>query len=99
MITATGWRPIVKGALRGFVDLELQPSGLILHGCTVMVQGERRWIGLPARPQTARDGSPILGPAGKPAWAPIVEIPDRVARERFQAAALAAVDRIIGRQP
>lgn len=96
MITATNWRPLAKGALLGFVDLALQPSGLVLRGCTVMLSGERRWIGLPARPQTNHDGTPRLDPkTGKPAWQAIVEIPLRPARDRFNAVALAAVDALI----
>jgi hypothetical protein len=92
---ASGWRACERGALRGFVDLQM-PSGLLLHGCTLMQLGERRWIGLPARPQLHRDGSPVVDPkTHKPAWAPTVEIRDRAVRVRFQQAALAAIDRLL----
>jgi hypothetical protein len=97
MITAIGLRVLPKGALQGFVDLELRPSRLVLRGCTLMESNGRRWIGLPGRPQTQRDGAPVIDPkTGKPAWAPVVEIRDKEARERFQTAALAAVDRLLG---
>jgi hypothetical protein len=97
MIVATDWRPNLKGPRQGFLDLELQPSGLLLHGCVLMESNGQRWISLPARPQTHKDGSPVLDPrSGKQAWTPIVEIKDRAARERFQAAALDAVDRLLG---
>jgi hypothetical protein len=98
VITASEWGPLSKGALRGFVDLELQPSGLVLHGCTLMESNGRRWIGLPARPQLHQDGSAVISPkTGKPAWTPIIEIKGREEKERFQTAALVAVDKLLGR--
>jgi hypothetical protein len=59
----------------------------------------RRWIGLPARPQTNRDGSPKLDPkTSKAAWQPLVVIEEKeAARERFQRAALATVDKFLGK--
>ena len=99
MIVANNWRAVTKGALQGFVDLELRPSGLVLHACTLLESSGKRWIGLPAKPQTNADGSPRLDPkTNKPAWTPLVEIPDKAARERFQTAALAAVDKPLDRK-
>ena len=71
MITASDWRPIGRNTLRGFCDLRLQPSGIMLHECSLHEKGGKRWIGLPA---------------------------GKAERERFQAAALAAVDRLLGTQ-
>ena len=97
MITATDWRPLERNTLRGFVTLRLAPSGIVIRECTVHEKDGKRWIGLPARPQTSKDGSPRLDPkTGKPAWQPIVEIAGRDERERFQATALAAVDKLLG---
>jgi hypothetical protein len=81
---------MTKGALQGFIDLELHPSGLLLHAGSVIASAGRRWIGLPARPQTRKDGAPIIDPGtGKPAWVPIIEIKERAACKRFEEMALA----------
>jgi hypothetical protein len=85
----------VSNTLRGFVVLQLAPSGIVLHGCSYHEQGDRRWIGL--KPQIDAEGSVRSDPeTGKTLYVPVVEIVGREARERFQTAALAAVDRLLG---
>jgi hypothetical protein len=80
-------------------DLELQPSGLIVHGCTLIESNGRRWVHLPARPQNQKDGSPVIDrKTGKPAWAPIIEIKDRASCKRFEEMALRAVDELLGKK-
>jgi hypothetical protein len=96
MIRASDWKPLDRHALRGFITLALEPSDLVLRDCTCYRQGEREWIGLPGRVQTDREGQSRRDPNGELAYTPIVAIPDRKARERFQAAALAAVYAMIG---
>jgi hypothetical protein len=98
MIIASTWRAHQSGALQGFIDLELRPSGcLLLHGCTLMESNGHRWIGLPARPQLDRDGKQLIAPkTGKPSYSAIIDLVDRGARERFQEAALVAVDKLLG---
>jgi hypothetical protein len=98
-ITATDYREVRRNTLRGFCSLQL-PSGLVLHECTYHEQGERRWIGLPGRPQLDQDGKHRIDPAtGKKAYTPVVEVRGKPARERFQSEALAAVDRLLGGAP
>jgi hypothetical protein len=85
--------------LRGFVDLTLSPPRITLKECSVHEQNGRRWIGLPGRPQIDLDGRHrVDSVTGKKLYMPTVEIPDRDARERFQEAALAAVDRLLGHE-
>jgi hypothetical protein len=98
MIHASRWRPMERGSLRGFVALSLQPSGLILHDCTLHRTADgREWIGLPSKPQVDREGQHRKDPStGKPLYSPVVEIQDKEARERFQAAALTAVHLLLG---
>jgi hypothetical protein len=95
-IVATDWRAAEnRGSVSGFVTLRL-PSGLVLRDCTFHQQGERQWIGLPGKPQIDAAGLHCIDPTtGKRLYLPIVEIPDRGQRERFQRAALAAVDRLL----
>jgi hypothetical protein len=83
--------------LVGFVTLTLKPSGLVLRDCALHKKGDREWIGLPGRPLIDRDGQPRKGPAtGKLLYTPVVEIPDKQARDRFLSAALASVHRMLG---
>jgi hypothetical protein len=97
MITASDWRPMERNTLRGFVTLTLQPSGLVLNDCALHQKEGREWIGLPGKPQIDRDGQSRKDPTtGRMLYTPVVEIPDRDARERFQQAALAAVHELIG---
>jgi hypothetical protein len=100
MIRASDWRPMPRNTLRGFVTLTLSPSGLTLRDCTLHQKEARQWIGLPGRPQVDRDGTPRKDLAtGKLLYVAVVEIPDKTARERFQAAALAAVRELLGDGP
>jgi hypothetical protein len=96
-ITASDWRPMVRNTLRGFVTLTLRPSGLVLRECAAHEQGERRWIGLPGKPQLDQDGRHRIDPAtGKKLYTPVVEILGKEERDRFQRLALAAVHRLLG---
>jgi hypothetical protein len=99
-IVAEDWRPLdpPRNTLGGFVSLRL-PSGIVLRDCSLHVQGEKRWIGLPGRPQLDPEGRQRIDLVGKKLFAPTVEIPNPARRERFRKAALAAVDRLLGRDP
>jgi hypothetical protein len=86
-ITILSWRACARNTLLGFADVRLS-SGIVIRGLTVHQKGERRWIGLPARPYETDSGST--------SWAPVVEIPDRETRERFEELVLAALDQHLG---
>jgi hypothetical protein len=83
----SNWKPFEKNTLRGFLTLTL-PSGLILHNCTFHRKGDSRWLGLPAQRFTKPDGTT--------SYTPQVEFVDRAASDRFQTAALQAIDRYLG---
>jgi hypothetical protein len=86
-ITIRNARPLVKNTLRGFFDVEL-PSGLKLNGCTLHQKDGRCWIGLPSREWTRPDGAK--------SYVPIVEIPDRDARDKFNGAVVPLAERALG---
>jgi hypothetical protein len=87
-ITILGWRNCQKNTLLGFADVKL-PSGIVIRGVGIHQKGERRWLGLPARPYETDSGST--------SWAPVIEIPDRETRERFEGLVLDALDKHLGR--
>jgi hypothetical protein len=99
MITASDWKSVEKGTLRGFCSLHLSPSGLVLRDCMLHHKADgSRWIGLPSRPQMTSEGTQRLDPkTGKPAWIPVVEIKGSAERKRFQEAALAAIDKLLAK--
>ena len=98
MITASEWREVVKNTLRGFCVLTLSPSGLVLRDCTLHERDGKRWVCLPSKPQIDSEGRQRKDPnSGRALWTPVVEIPGRAERERFQAAALAAIDKLLDR--
>jgi hypothetical protein len=81
--TVKDWKPYYSNnTLRALLALEL-PSGLVIRECTYHERMSSRWVGLPAR-QYERHGEKT--------WAPLIEFSSKAARDRFQAAALAAVD-------
>lgn len=93
-IVATGWVERRSNTPRGFITLQL-PSGIVLHGCSLHEAGDRRWVGLPSKPQLDQDGRHRVDERGKRLYSPCVEIPDRATRDRFETAALVAVDRLL----
>lgn len=85
-ITVTNARKLSKGALIGFFDVTL-PSGMKLKGCTLLEKDGKKWIGLPSREWTKADGTK--------SYVPIIEIPDRDARDKFNAAVLPLAERAL----
>lgn len=90
---ASNWRPMQRGSLQGFVTLHLA-SGLVIRDCTLHQAGEKRWIGLPGKPQIDANGDTRRGEGGKILYTPVVDV-EAPQRERFQAQALRAVDHLI----
>ena len=94
-IHASDFRPMAKGALKGSVVLT-SPSGLVLKDCAVMNSNGRLWIAPPARPQIDREGRVRKGENGRTLYTPIIDFASKEARDRFQAAAVAAVETLLG---
>jgi hypothetical protein len=97
-ITALDWRLIERNTLRGFLTLTLHPSGLVLRECSLHQKDNRRWLGLPGKPQLDSEGRHRMDAStGKALCTAVVEIAGKSERERFQQEALAAVDKLLGR--
>jgi DNA-binding cell septation regulator SpoVG len=89
------WLPYrnAAGTMLGFLSIEL-PSGLVINDAKLMMgPAGKHWIAMPANKQVDKDGEPKLDAKGKQIWLPVVEIPDRNARERFNALILDALRR------
>jgi hypothetical protein len=93
---AVNFRERVRHTLKGFFDIELA-NGLMLKDCSYHERDGKRWVLLPSRAQIHPEGRHATDPAtGKKLYISVVEIKDRGRRERFQAEAMAAVDRLLG---
>jgi hypothetical protein len=73
-------KPFEKNTLKGFFDLELADSGMILRGCTLHDRDGKRWIGYPGRPCRKDDGAE--------GWANIIDFVDNKAKYSFAKEAL-----------
>ena len=82
----SNWKAFEKNTLRGFLSLTT-PSGLVLHGCTFHEKAESRWVGMPAQKFTKDDGST--------SYTPVIEFASKDARDRFQDAAVRAVEKFL----
>ncbi|MGH7194444.1 MAG: hypothetical protein ACREJM_13065 [Candidatus Saccharimonadales bacterium] len=83
------WRPLIKGALKGFVSVEL-PVGLQILDCPVLTSGGKSWVSLPAKPQLDRDGHPIVK-NGKAQFSAILKWRDRALSDRWSDAVVALI--------
>lgn len=82
-IVCRAWTPAVKGSRAGFVDLALPSAGIVIRGAVLhRTPTNKRWLAWPAV-QTGR------GYASCFSFMPDTD------RERWQAAAVAAIDRFI----
>ena len=81
--TVKDWKPYFSNnTLRALLALEL-PSGLVIRECTYHERMSSRWVGLPAR-QNEKNG--------EKSSVPVIEFASKESRDRFQAAALSAID-------
>ena len=79
----SNFRPITKGALRGFFTLTL-PSGMVLHDCSLFEKDGKRWISPPSQKFTGKDG--------KTGYKPLVEFADRNTADNFRRQVLQAIE-------
>ncbi len=91
-VICTAWKPYEKNTLKGFADLWLRTARLNVHGCAVHEKNGRRWVQLPARPQLDKDRNLVRDENGKIQYAKILDFDDREVADRFNAAALKAIE-------
>jgi len=76
------WRPLNKGALRGFAKIELR-SGMVISDVTILVGANGPWASPPSKPQIGRDGAVMKDAAGKARYTPIIEFSSKEIRDRW----------------
>ncbi|WP_262299002.1 hypothetical protein [Microvirga sesbaniae] len=83
--------PLRKNNLVGLADIHIEPLGLQVRGVTIQAHGERRWIGLPAKPQIGPDDKVMRDDKDKVLYAAVLHFPDPADRQAFENAVIAAV--------
>jgi hypothetical protein len=89
-IALVAWRPLVKGAMRGFATVAL-PIGVEIGECPILVSNGKAWASLPSKPILDRDGKQKIGPEGKLAFAATLKWRSRELSDRFSQVVVAAV--------
>ena len=84
------WKPVVKGALRGFATVEL-PIGLPIIDVPVLIGAKGAWATLPSKPELDSEGRRKRDINGRPTDAPVFEWRTRDLANRFFDAVVAAV--------
>jgi hypothetical protein len=84
------FRPLTKGALRGFASIHL-PLGVTISDCPVLVSGGKAWVSLPSKPQLNGDGTPRRDANGKVLYVPILRWSERDLANRFSDTVVALV--------
>lgn len=97
-IECTAWRQIERNTLRGFATLVITRMGLEIADCAVHESHGRRWVSLPAKPMIDGQGQVMRDDRGKVRYSLIMKWTSREVSDRFQAAALEAIDRHLGNQ-
>jgi hypothetical protein len=91
-IRLRGFRPVPRGALIGFADIELL-SGLLVHDRPVFrAKDGSVWAGLPAKPVVDRDGRQKADVNGTRRFAPLLEWRSRERGDRFSAVVIALIE-------
>ena len=91
-VICTAWKPFEWNTLKGFADLWLRTARLNVHGCAVHEKNGRRWVQLPAKPQLDKDRNLVCGEDGKVQYAKVIDFDSREVSDRFNAAALKAIE-------
>ena len=91
-VSLLAWKPITKGALRGFAKIRLGQA-MIIHDVALLTNNGRRWANPPSKPQMDKDGNALRDGAGKIKYVPIIEWTDKATADRFSEAVIAVVER------
>jgi hypothetical protein len=87
------WRPLHHKTLSGFTTVRLTPPGLIIHDLPVYRSGDSLYVLMLGKLVIDKDSQVVTDEHGKRRYGPVVEVPNRDARQRISAAVVALVQR------
>lgn len=85
------FKPVRSNTLVGFVDLRITEMHLRIKEATVHQSHDRRWVGLPAKPQIDRQGVARRDERGKIAYASILQFADKATSDAFSTQVIQAL--------
>lgn len=88
-VVLVDWRPMVRNSLRGFATVQV--GALEITDVSVHISGDRRWAGLPAKPQIDRDGN-VRRKDNKIEYAKVIAWTNKETADRFSKAVIAAIE-------
>ncbi len=94
-IVASGFREYKKNSLKGFCDITLTASGMVIKEVSWHELEGKEWVGLPGRPILDKDQRLALDANGKRRYANMIEFADRDKADAFQRRALAAIHALV----
>ncbi len=80
------WKPIFRGALRGFFTVTLS-SGMVIHQCQTFEKNGKRWFNPPSQSYVS---------SGVTNYKPTIEFTDKATRELWSDSILQALDLHLG---
>ena len=87
----SNWKLLNKNSLVAAFDLAL-PSGICVYGAMLMRSGGSEWISFPGIPIKGAPSLRDIGEKdGKKTYKPVVAIPDRDTRDKFNAQVISAL--------
>lgn len=90
-IDVVEFKSFQKNTLQGFLTVRIIEMDMIVTDLTVHAQNDKRWIGLPGKPQLDRDGK-VITSGGKAQYVNILKFASRQASDAFRDAVLKAFD-------
>ena len=88
-ISISNWKPMNRGALRGFVTATF-PSGMLMHEVCVFATSGRSWASPPSRPMV-KDGKTVVDDNGKTKYTPLIEFVSKAVRDRWSSSIVDAL--------
>jgi hypothetical protein len=76
-VRVESFKPMRSNTLFGFVDIAIPEITFEIIEATVHQSGDRRWIGLPGKPQLSKEGCVLLDGRGKRLYTPTIKITDK----------------------
>jgi len=83
-VQISNWMALEKNTLRGFFNLTLQPSGLIIKQCMLHEKNGQRWVSLP--------GQKFIDAEGRTGFKSVLNFTSRESADNFRDQVLRALD-------
>ena len=88
------FKPLERGSLVGFADIELQ-SGIVWLGCSMHRSNGRSWCNPPGRPLVTPECTLMIGDDGRVVYSPCVEFSEKKVRYRWSDECVKAIEEFI----